>query len=326
MADDPESRRSRAPHPRPLPGVAGSGDSRASRTAALSAQKAARLKPQLDAFSERRGWTERIGADPIEFPHRYRDPRDVEVVALLSASLAYGRADLFKPKIAGLLAPMGEHPARFVAALDVAGAKRLLKGFVYRFNLPTDLGVLLMGMGAALERHGSLEGLFVDSLARTGSWQAALAAFASGVRDGAPLGPLKKALGPVRGLHHLLPSAAAGAAKRLNLYLRWMVRGPDELDFGVWRRVRPAQLVMPLDTHVARIARLLGLTKRRDLSWRTAEEVTASLRLLDADDPVRYDFALCHYGMSGVCPATPVRENCLRCPLRGECSHGRRVE
>ena len=264
-----------------------------------------------------------MAADPVEFPHRYRDPRDVETVALLSASLAYGRADLFKPKIAGILEALGPRPARALAALDVKGAKAMLEGFVYRFNLPSDVAVLLLGMGRTLEQHGSLEAAFVSG--RTGSWQQALARFAHGIRHAAPEAEIVRKLGPIRGLHHLLPFAEAGAAKRLNLYLRWMVRGPDPIDFGVWKQVSPADLVIPLDTHVMRISRWLGLTKRNTIGWATAEEVTASLRLLDANDPVRYDFALCHYGMSGACPAKPVKVNCATCALRRECAIGRKA-
>jgi endonuclease III len=104
-----------------------------------------------------------------------------------------------------------------------------------------------------------------------------------------------------------------------------MVRGPDSIDFGLWKRVSPSQLVMPLDTHVMRISRWLGLTRRATIGWAAAEEITASLRLLDAADPVRYDFALCHYGMSGACPARPVRDHCLACPLKGVCRVGRRL-
>jgi uncharacterized protein (TIGR02757 family) len=292
---------------------------------ALSAARAAALKPLLDAFVEARPWAERVRADPVEFPHRYTDPRDVEVVALVSASLAYGRADLFKPKLAWLFERLGAHPAKAVAALTVSDAAALLEGFVYRFNVPTDLAVLLMGIGRALELRGSLEGHFLSALEAVGTWQGALASFAEGIRGGAPQQALVRRLGPPRGLHHLLPSAAAGAAKRLNLFLRWMVRGPDTIDFGLWTRLSPAQLVMPLDTHVMRISRWLGLTTRATMGWATAEEITASLRLLDAADPVRYDFALCHYGMSGACPVRPVPATCLACPLRGVCRVGRRV-
>ncbi|GMU62969.1 MAG: TIGR02757 family protein [Myxococcaceae bacterium] len=293
--------------------------------AALSPARATALKPLLDAFVESRPWAERVRADPVEFPHRYDDPRDVEVVALISASLAYGRAELFKPKLAWLFDRLGAHPAKAVQALDVRGAKKLLEGFVYRFNLPADLGVLLMGIGRTLEARGSLESHFVASLAAAGTWQGALAGFAGGIRAAAPQRQLVRALGPTRGLAHLLPSAEAGAAKRLNLYLRWMVRGPDAIDFGIWKRIAPSQLLMPLDTHVMRIGRWLGLTRHSTISWRTAEELTASLRLLDPVDPVRYDFAICHYGMSGACPARPVKLNCRRCPLRGACQIGRRL-
>lgn len=276
----------------------------------------------LDGFVESRPWTDRVKADPVEFPHRYTDPRDIETVALLSASLAYGRADLFKPKIAGILDGLGVHPAKALASLDVAGAKALLTGFVYRFNLPSDVAVLLLGMGASLHRHGSLEAAFLAG--RGGDWQATLATFARGLRAAAPEREIVRKLGPTRGLHHLLPFAEAGAAKRLNLYLRWMVRR-DAIDFGVWKNVSPAELIIPLDTHVMRISRWLGFTRRNTIGWATAEEVTASLRLLDAADPVRYDFALCHYGMSGACPVTPVPLNCAQCQLRSQCSIGKKA-
>ncbi len=291
----------------------------------LSAERAARLKPLLDHFVDGRAWTERIAADPVEFAHRYTAPRDVEVAGLLAASLAYGRASFFKPKIAALLGGMGRSPAEFVHDASPRSLRPLLGGFVYRFSLPADVGVLLLGMGQALRTHGSLEGAFLAEVATGASPKDVRAGFARAIRDGAPRGPIVRALGPTRGLAHLLPVASGGAAKRLNLYLRWMVRGPDAVDLGVWKRVPKASLIIPLDTHVGRIARWLGLTARKDLSWKTAEEVTASLRRLDAEDPTKYDFALCHYGMSGACPVVPRGENCRRCPLKAVCSVGRRV-
>lgn len=285
----------------------------------ISERRAALLKPMLDAFVESRPWSDRVLADPVEFPHRYDDPRDVECVALLSASLAYGRAALFKPKIASILEGLGARPARALAALDVKGARALLRGFVYRFNLPADVAVLLLGMGQTLQAFGSLEAAFLKT--RGPSWQTTLADFTRGLRARAPEAQIVRSLGMTRGLHHLLPSAEAGAAKRLNLYLRWMVR-KDEIDLGVWPRLDPSELVIPLDTHVMRISRWLGLTDRRALDWRTVEDITGSLRRLDAADPIRYDFALCHYGMSGACPVTPSRVNCGRCELRTQCSVG----
>jgi uncharacterized protein (TIGR02757 family) len=288
----------------------------------LSKARAERLKPVLDGFLRSRDWKARVQFDPIEFPGRYVNPRDVEVAGLLGAALAYGRADLFKPKVDGLLSQMGASPADYVSSLTVPRAAKLLDGFVYRFNLAADLGVLLMGMGRALRELGSLEALFLEG--PVDSLHGSLAHFTGGIRERAPLGTITARLGKTRGLHHLLPHPLGeGAAKRMNLYLRWMARPRDGIDFGVWTKVSPSRLMIPLDTHVMRISRLLGLTSRQTLNWRTAEEVTSSLRLLDADDPVRYDFALCHYGMSGVCPSTPVRENCVRCELRVECRVGR---
>ncbi|MCP3161415.1 TIGR02757 family protein [Myxococcus qinghaiensis] len=298
---------------------------RSKSNSGLSPRAAEHLRPRLDAFLASTDARARIGFDPVEFPHRYTDARDIEVSALLACALAYGRADLFRPKVDSLLQRMGPSPAAFVRALDIPGAKALLDGFVYRFNVGTDVAVLLLGMGRALREHGDLESLFVQGLAAEGSLHGALGAFTTALRR-VPMEPLRAAMGPERGLHHLLPSPLGpGAAKRLNLFLRWMVRGPDAVDFGIWKRVAPSVLMIPLDTHIGRIAGHLGLTRRKDLTWRTAEEVTTSLRALDAEDPVRYDFALCHYGMSGACPAQPVPENCERCPLLAACLVGPRV-
>jgi endonuclease III len=98
-----------------------------------------------------------------------------------------------------------------------------------------------------------------------------------------------------------------------------MIRGPDEVDLGLWKGVPPSALVIPLDTHVQRIARNLGLTRREDASWRTASEITENLRAIDPADPVRFDFALCHLGMSGACPARREAARCAACPLAAAC-------
>lgn len=301
------------------------GVSRRRRTSGLSVQGAERLRPRLDAFFAETRWRERIAFDPVEFPHRYTDPRDIEVSALLSACLAYGRADLFKPKLERLHAQMGRSPAAFVRELDLEGARKLLEGFVYRFNVGADLAVLLLGMGRVLREKQSLEAAFVETLSAAPDLHGALSSFVAEIRR-VPLAPIRRVLGAERGLHHLLPSPlGTGAAKRLNLFLRWMVRGPDDVDFGIWTQVPKSVLLVPLDTHIARMAKNLGLTQRNDLGWKTAEEITASLGRLDPADPVKYDFPLCHYGMSGACPAKPVPQNCARCVLLPSCRVGPRA-
>ncbi len=287
----------------------------------LSAVRAARLAGLLGALHERARAVDRVSADPLELVHRYADPRDQEVAGLLAASFAYGRVELFKPRVAAVLAFLGPAPARRLRRLTVAEFAAAQRDFVYRFNTAADLGVLLLGMGALLRTHGSLERAFLAGQV-AGDWKATLTAFCRAVLEAAPRQDLEQALGKPRGLAHLLPTGP-GAHKRLNLYLRWMVRPADGVDLGAWPHVSPAQLMVPLDTHLHRVARRLGLTARNDASWRTALEITQSLAKVAPDDPVRFDFALCHHGMAGACPPTLTRDDCARCPLRAECPTGR---
>lgn len=288
----------------------------------LSPARARRLKALLDPLVLRYDAQGRIAFDPVEAPRQYRDAADQEVAGLLASALAYGRADLFKPRLFGLLQVMGPSPAGFARAFDPARHGALLAPFAYRFHLPSDVGALLAGAGAALRQHGRLGRVIARELDRGATLQSALATFAGVIREAGEAAVLPH-MGRPRALAHLLPDPARGSAsKRLLLYLRWMVRG-DGVDLGTWSDlIAPSRLVIPVDTHVMRLSRLLGLTRRRDLSWRTAEEVTASLRRLDPEDPVRYDFVLCHMGMSGACPRQRSFEICRRCPLRTTCAAG----
>ncbi|HZZ86131.1 MAG TPA: TIGR02757 family protein [Anaeromyxobacteraceae bacterium] len=296
------------------------------RASTLSPERAARLRPLLLGLEASLDRAARIGADPLEFPRRYPDPADAEVAGLLAACLAYGRADLFRPQISYLLAEMGAHPAAFAGRFARAPAADRFPAFRYRFNQPPDAAALVAAAGWLRAAHGSLGARFgalhraALAAGAASPLREALARFAAELRAAPPVAPLLAGRGG-RGLLHLLPDARnAGACKRLNLYLRWMVRGPDGVDLGLWRAEVPATaLVVPLDTHLARMARRLGLTARRDLSWRTAEEVTRALRRIDPQDPVRHDFALCHLGMSGACPANRGPEHCAACALRSAC-------
>jgi uncharacterized protein (TIGR02757 family) len=291
----------------------------------LSESRAERLRPPLERFAARAPSRLRVGFDPVQFPRRYGRGEDAEVAGLLAASLAYGRVDGFLPKVEHLLGRMGPHPGAYVRGLDVPGARALLQGFVYRFNLATDVAVLLLGAGRLLRERGSLEPVVAEPLARGEDLHAALTQFVRALRD-VPLRPLADALGPARGLQHLLPvPLGPGAAKRLNMFLRWMVRGPDEVDLGLWKTIPASALVIPLDTHIGRISRRLGLTRRKDLSWRTALEITRNLARIDAADPVRFDFPLCHHGMSGVCTPRARAEACAGCELRNVCRVGARL-
>ncbi|HSM93944.1 MAG TPA: TIGR02757 family protein [Anaeromyxobacteraceae bacterium] len=295
----------------------------AAKGGALSAARARHLGALLDGLAARTDAATRIGYDPVELPRRYADPADAEVAGLIASCLAYGRADLFKPVVERILAAMGESPARFSERFAEAPDRDAFAFAVYRFNRPADVRALVAAIGHARREHGSLGArfakLFREEGGGPGALRAALARFARELREAPPVASLLRGRGG-RGLLHLLPDAGgAGACKRLNLYLRWMVRGPDRVDLGLWRGIPASALLIPLDTHLHRIGALLGLTARGDASWRTAEEITAGLRAIDPADPVRFDFALCHLGMSGECPARREPGRCEVCGLATAC-------
>jgi len=311
--------------PTPAGTAGGKRGSSAGTRPELPAARARELKPLLDALRVRASVERRVEEDPVSLVRAYGRAEDQEVAGLFCASLAYGRVDLFKPILARLLRSLGPSPSDFCRDLRERRDFTPFVGLVYRFNLGADLACLAWAIGEAQRTFGSLEGLFLAELARTGDLKTALAGFTEWLR-GRDFQVVKSALGPPRALAHLLPDARrGGASKRLLLYLRWMARGPDEVDLGAWRGLSPRQLIIPVDTHVSRMSRNLGLTRRRDLSWRTAEEITASLRLVDPNDPVSYDFALCHFGMSGACPARRVAVRCARCELFSACQPGQRL-
>lgn len=257
----------------------------------------------------------RLAADPVRFPRRYgfARPEDAEVAAFLSALLAFGRVNAFAAKLESLLARLGPEPARSLRDGDPAEFSR---GFVYRWVRPADLARLLRGIRGTLREAGSLGAAFRRARVAGGEGvRGALAHFRGALVARSGRGA------PSRAFENLLPDPARGSAcKRANLFLRWMARPDDGVDLGLWTEfLPPRELIVPLDTHVARIARYAGLTRRRSSDWTTAAEITASLRRVDPEDPVRYDFALCHLGMSGACPRRRRPDACRACALRPSC-------
>ena len=289
----------------------------------ISAGRAEALGPLLDGLDRAYDKARRLAFDPVEIPRRFRSPDDQEVAGLFAAGLAYGRADVFKPRLEEVVAEMGTSPAHYCEQFARAPGPGAFAGFRYRFNRPEDLAALAAAIGSIRLEHGGLGLRFATLLDEARSARAplrsALSRFARELRE-VPAARALVARRGARGLGHLLPDPdLAGACKRWNLYLRWMVRGPDGVDLGAWTGVPASLLVIPLDTHVARIARYLGLTDRRDLTWRTAEEITAGLRRIDPKDPVRFDFVLCHLGMSGACPVVRDPACCAACRVSPGC-------
>jgi uncharacterized protein (TIGR02757 family) len=174
-----------------------------------------------------------------------------------------------------------------------------------------------------MERHGTIERFYLEgSDPRAVDVESALDSFstrAMTLDQKAAYGRKARFTRGHPGVCYFFPKPSAGSGcKRLNLFMRWMVR-TDALDLGVWRHVSPAQLIVPLDTHVIRVGRCLGLTKYTSPGWKMARDITASLRRLDPDDPVKYDFSLCHLGMMNACGFQRAQAD-SQCPLRGACA------
>ena len=281
--------------------------------------KIADLKAALDGLYERFNYPD-SATDPIQIVRRFERPDDREVVAFCAAALAFGRVASVLQSIERLLTIMGDRPAAYVRRFDPRTQAGELSGLVHRWTREQDLVALLWVMRQMIDRAGSIEGFFLEGYdAEAADVEAAIDSFSAralALDLTAAYGPM--GLGGRTGVSYFFPRASAGSGcKRLNLFLRWMVR-KDALDLGVWTRVSPATLIVPLDTHVIRVGRCLRLTRYTSPGWKMARDITASLRRLDPDDPVKYDFALCHLGMMNACGFNQAQAD-SRCPLRGLC-------
>jgi uncharacterized protein (TIGR02757 family) len=269
----------------------------------------------------RRKWrSRRLDSDPLVFAHRFRDPADREVAAFLAASLAFGRVASIQASVARVLAELGPKPAKFLDAWDerpIPGLKR----FVHRWVTGRDLEDLLRMVKRARQAHGSLGALFAkgdreeeeDFLegeeGRAGAAGAADADYVAALSHFHRnlLSFSRRTTAPSRGLRFLLPSPAAGSAcKRAHLFLRWMIR-TEGFDLGLWTggRFTPARLLLPMDVHVHRISRRIGLTRRKTADLAASREATGWLRLLNPEDPVAYDWPLSRLGILSE-PMTPL--------------------
>lgn len=247
-----------------------------------------------------------LSPDPLECVPRAGEFRDIELSAFLAALFAYGRADLIVRNVSGILSELGPHPH---AALMAGEYKARFKGWKYRFHKRADLLWLFDRLRAVYAAHGTLENAFC---AASGDTEARLAAFARLFSGGKKMSAAKS---------FLVPSPVNGSAcKRINLFLRWMVR-KDDVDIGLWTRISPSDLIMPLDVHVDRIAGRLGLVNPKGAAnFKKALALTERFREFDPADPVRYDFALCSLGKLGHCEKTPNPASCLDCILRECCT------
>lgn len=245
------------------------------------------LKDALDRLYSRYNHEKFIDPDPLVFLHRYDNTRDREVAGFIASALAFGGVRQIMGSVGTVLERMGGSPADYILGNDRKEFYRDFSDFRHRWASVGQLSSILSGMRRVLRDFGSLEAAFD-------------AGYGSEDEDTIPaLTFLVSHLDSPGscGNNCLLPSPARGSAcKRLNLFLKWMVR-KDRVDPGGWTCVPPSKLIIPLDVHIYRIASLLGMTGRKQADLKTAREVTAQLRMIDDSDPAKYDFGLTRLGI-----------------------------
>ena len=276
-----------------------------------------RLEGLYSAFNH-----ERSATDPVELVRPYTDPRDREVAGFIASSLAFGNVTAVMQSVRAVLDRMGPSPSGYVNTIEPAEARAVFSTFVHRWTRGVDVVALLWVLRQMIDEAGSIEAFFTrGDDPSNADISAALDSFSARAMQL----DLTRAYGrvPARpGVAFFFPRPSQGSAcKRLNLFLRWMVRR-DQVDLGVWSTVDPSRLVVPLDTHIVRLGRCLRLTGYARPGWRMAADITATLRRFDAADPIRYDFSICHVGMMGQC-GDGERRASAQCPLKGVC-HPRR--
>lgn len=285
------------------------------RSVIAQGQLASRLESQYHDYNRVDS-----ASDPVHRVRPFKTVGDREVAGFCAGALAFGRVASVLNSIDALFGVMGPAPAAFVRSFDPGAPHPELRAIVHRWTRGVDLVALLWILRQMLERSGSLEGFFLDG-DRVGHDDIgpALDSFSSRAMALDTRRAYGRAARRGPGVGYFFPRPSGGSAcKRLNLFLRWMVRS-DEVDLGVWTRAPlRSRLIVPLDTHVIRLGRCLRLTRYVSPGWKMAADITAALRKLDPDDPVRFDFSLCHIGMMNAC-GFGRKQGDTQCPLKGLC-------
>jgi len=250
------------------------------------------LKAFLDEKVEFYNRPEFIISDPLLVPHRYTQKEDIEIAGFLSATIAWGnRVSILKNGLR-LMEMMDDSPYKFVLG---AGEKELktLNKFVHRTFNDTDCLFFVEALRNIYLNHGGLEASFSKGLTKSNKDKDVFPAIMH-FRTTFLSAPHLE-----RSVKHIANPAAGSTAKRINMFLRWMVRKDDKgVDFGIWNSISPSQLCCPLDVHSGRSARQLGLLSRKQNDWKAVMELTENLRQFDAEDPVKYDYALFGMGVN----------------------------
>lgn len=282
------------------------------------------LKSTLDALYASRSQLH-LANDPLSFCHRYQNPADREVAAVIASTFAYGGIKIILRTLETVFARLGPSPRRFVESFDPAQGLRIFSGFKHRFNDGRDLCALLWAVRTMICQYGSIEAFFCRE------WDGSAVDVTTAL-DSYSRNVLALDYSPIFGesgipadsyFRFMFPAPASGSAcKRLCMFLRWVVRPDDGIDLGLWTQLPPSSLIIPVDTHIQRISGYLGFTGRKNADWRMACEITSALRHFDPTDPVKYDFSLAHLGISERCNGND-RHACLSCGIAAVCPRNR---
>ncbi len=233
----------------------------------------------------------KISPDPLEFLHKYSETKDIEISGLISSVFAYGNVKQIISTLQKIHSIMKDKPYDFV--LNYSSKTNRFKFVKHRFYSSDDIHRFFIALNLIYKSNSSLKEVFIDLYLRNDScMKKTISEFSNFLCE---LAKVKNRIS--RGIKFMFPDPMKGSAcKRMNLFLRWMVR-KDELDFGLWNEIPTSKLIIPVDTHVAQICKRLKLTSKINVSWKMAEEITEKLKRFDEIDPVKYDFAICHIGM-----------------------------
>ena len=242
------------------------------------------LMPLLDKLYLKYNRPEYISPDPLELVTPYKKVDDREIAGLIASSLAYGRVSQILKSVKIILKEMNSSPAKFVSNVSEKELRKLFANFKHRFNTGNDITNLILGIKNARNKFGSLENCMLSEMKTDDkNILPALSKFVDEINFGETAS--------------LLPSPQKNSAcKRLNLFLRWMVRN-DNVDPGGWSKIPPSKLIIPLDTHMFKIGTILEFTNRKQANLKTALEITAGFAKIMPSDPTRYDFALTRFGI-----------------------------
>jgi uncharacterized protein (TIGR02757 family) len=256
-----------------------------------------------------------LTTDPLAFPRRFERTCDRELVGLVASALAYGNVKSIASSLERCLAWMGPRPAEFARQTSPKEALRSFGRFKHRWSEARDVACLVHYAGQMIETHGSIGQFFAESYT-PGDMAQSLARFAHRA-TALDHGGLYRArrLPAKAGVRFFFTNPSTGACKRMNMYLRWMVRPDDGLDLGLWPHISTRDLVIPLDTHIFRIGRHLGWSERKTPGFSMAMDITRALARADIDDPVKYDFALSRMGILENCPRHDNKATCELCTL-----------